>query len=230
MSDLSRTPTRRQTIAWFAAAAASPLALATAPARAAGGGWPALMPTRIAAPGYGPDPNFSEKKVTWPLTLGREERALIDICADTILPPLLGRKPPSALGIAAFVDEWVSAPYERQAADRALILPGLVWLDAEAARRFGRSFARAGGQGQRAIFDAIAWRDRIAPGDERAAAFFASLRAVVMLGYYTTVEGEQELGFVGNAPIEGVYPGPGPEPLKHLERQLARLGLSMPIF
>lgn len=223
--------TRRRTIAWFAAAMASPMAWSggsTAIARSAG--WPALTLKPIAAPGYGADPNLSEKKVTWSLSLEPEQRRLIAVCADLILPAHEGRKPPSALGVDAFVDEWVSAPYSRQAADRTLILTGLAWLDAEAMARFGRPFLRAHPAQQRAIFDLIAWRDRVAPGYEQAAAFFASLRAVIVLGYYTLPEGEEELGFVGNTPSAGVYPGPGPEPLRHLEQQLAQLGLSMPKF
>ncbi|PIB91591.1 gluconate 2-dehydrogenase subunit 3 family protein [Caulobacter sp. FWC2] len=230
MTEPFPTLTRRRTIAWFTAALASPMALPTGPARAASIGWPALMLKPIAAPGYGADPNMSEKKVTWPLSLSPEQRALIRICADIVLPPPAGRKPPSALGIDAFVDEWVSAPYARQAADRTLILAGLVWMDAQAMERFSKSFACATDAQRRVIFDMIAWRDRIAPGCEQAAAFFASLRAIVVLGYYTLPEGEEELGFVGNTPYEGVYPGPGPEPLRHLEQQLARLGLTMPKF
>lgn len=219
--------TRRQTLAWFAAAAASPLAMAAGPARASAG-WPAITLSRIAAPGYGTDPDLAEKKVPWPLTLDPAQRALVRVAADMILPADAGQKPPSALGIDAFVDEWVSAPYARQAADRAAILPGLVWLDAESAARFARPFVRADAAQRKAIFDSIAWSDRVAPGLERAAAFFASLRALVILGYYTTPEGEAELGYVGNTPIEGVYPGPGPEPLTHLQARLTELGLRMP--
>lgn len=230
MTDPFLTPTRRRTIAWFVAAAASPMALAAGPARAAPADWPALGPTRSAGPGYGTDPDLAAKTVTWPLSLGPDERAVIDLCADMILPPPSGGKAPSALGIAAFVDEWVSAPYDRQVADRALIVPGLAWLNAEAQRTSRQPFTRATDAQRHAILDAIAWRDRIAPAHARAGAFFASLRTLVMLGYYTTPEGEQDLGFVGNTPIEGVYPGPDGEPLRHLEGQLARLGLSMPTF
>lgn len=230
-SDLPPTPTRRQTIAWFAAAACSPMALALpggAATAAATVGWPAITLSRIAASGYGPDPDLAAKTVTWPLSLDPAQRQMIRLCADIILPPAPGGKAPSALGIDAFIDEWVSAPYQRQSADRALIVPGLAWLDAEATQRSGQAFAAITDPQRRTIFDTIAWQDRVTPEYAQAAAFFASLRALVVLGYYTTPEGETELGYIGNTPSQGVYPGPGPEPLAHLGKQLAALGLSMP--
>ena len=241
MNDTGLTPTRRTTLAWIAAAAAGPFALAglegeaaaataTTGAGAARGvaGWPAMSLPAITAPGYGPDPDMADKKVPWPLTLTAAQRTVVRRCADMILPPSPGQKAPSALAIDAFVDEWVSAPYARQAADRAAIVPGLAWLDAEATARFGRRFAAATDAQRRAILDAIAWRDRIAPEHREAGAFFARLRGLVIIGYYTTPEGEAELGYAGNTPIEGVYPGAPPEALAHLKAQLAALKLTMP--
>ena len=138
MNDTGLTPTRRTTLAWIAAAAAGPFALAglegeaaaataTTGAGAARGvaGWPAMSLPAITAPGYGPDPDMADKKVPWPLTLTAAQRTVVRRCADMILPPSPGQKAPSALAIDAFVDEWVSAPYARQAADRAAIVPGL---------------------------------------------------------------------------------------------------------
>lgn len=227
------TPTRRATLAWIAAAAASPLAIGGM-ARAAAAPvadpvrWPGAVPPKIAAKGYGTDPDLAAKTVPWPLTLAADQRALVALCADMVLPPAAGQKAPSALAIDAFVDEWISAPYARQAADRAAILPGLAWLDAEARARCGRGFAAASVAQRSEILDAIAWRDRVAPSYREAAAFFARLRAVVILGYYTTPEGEAELGFAGNTPIQGVYPGAPPEAIAHLKAQLDTLGLRMP--
>lgn len=230
MSDLPLTPTRRQSIAWFAAAACSPMALAlpAGTATAASAGWPSITLSRTAASGYGPDPDLAAKKVTWPLSLDPAQRQVVRLCADVILPPAAGGKAPSALGIDTFIDEWVSAPYQRQTADRALIVPGLAWLDSETKQRFSQPFAAISHSQRCKIFDNIAWQERITPEYAQAATFFASLRALVILGYYTTPEGEAELGYVGNTPSQGIYPGPGPEPLAHLQQQMDALGLSMP--
>ena len=226
MTSAPYRPTRRTTLAWLAAAMASPLALQGAAAATAG--WPAMTLPKITGAGYGTDPDIAAKKVTWPLTLTAPQRAMVNACADLILPPAPGQKAPSALAIDAFADEWLSAPYSRQLADRAAILPGLAWLDLEAKARFGQPFLSATDAGRRQIFDSIAWRDRVTPDLAQAAEFFARLRGLVILGYYTTPEGEAELGFAGNSAIAGVYPGPPPEALAHLKAQLAKLNLKMP--
>lgn len=45
--------------------------------------------------------------------------------ADVLLPADAHGPAPSAVGIADFFDEWLSAPYPIQQADRALIVPAL---------------------------------------------------------------------------------------------------------
>jgi hypothetical protein len=231
MTDIRFTVSRRRTMAWMLAAAASPslpaAGRAAAPASAATP-WPATTLPDVTAQGYGTDPDFMEKPVPWPLTLRERECAMIRVCADLILPPADGQKAPSALHIEAFFNEWVSAPYALQRADRALIVPGLVWLDAEAKARFGTDFLTVDDAQRTAIFDRIADKGSAEPAYRQAADFFESLRRVTVLGYYTTPEGMAELGFVGDTPIEGVYPGPDPEALAHLQGQLQALGLSMP--
>ncbi len=229
MTQAQISPSRRTTLAWIAAAAAfGPAAFGAGSGRALAAGWPAQGSPRIASKGYGTDPNLADKKVTWPLTLDPGQRALVSICADMMLPPQRGQKAPSALGIDAFLDEWLSAPYERQVQDRAAILPGLAWLDAESKNRFQSGFAVANAAQRSAIFDDIAFRSKVVPQHRQAGDFFDRLRGLVILGYYTTPEGESELGFVGNTPIEGVYPGPPREALDHLGRELANLKLTMP--
>jgi hypothetical protein len=232
MSDAPLTVSRRGTFAWMAAAAAAASQSLAFPGRAAtpeqAAGWPAANLPEVTARGYGTDPDFKQKAVPWPLTLSARDREKIRISADLILPPDPGQKAPSALAIDAFFDEWVSAPYGQQKADRALILPGLFWLDTEANARFGRDFIAASDAQHRAIFDSIADTSRAAPDYHQPALFFDSLRRLTVLGYYTTPEGTAELGFVGDTPIQGLYPGPSAEALAHLRRQLDALGLAMP--
>jgi hypothetical protein len=231
MTDPRFSVSRRRTMAWMLAAAASsslPAAGRAAARPSAATPWPTATPPAVAAPGYGTDPDFAAKTIPWPLTLHDRERAMIRVCADLILPPAEGQKAPSALQIDAFFDEWVSAPYTLQRADRALIVPGLAWLDADAGARFGADFLSVTDAQRTAIFDSIADKATAGPAYQQAADFFDSLRRVTVLGYYTTPEGMAELGFVGDTPIEGVYPGPGPEALAHLQAQLQMLGLAMP--
>jgi hypothetical protein len=220
MSEISR----RTTIAWMLAASASvPLGGYRMTANA----FPASAPAGAAA-GYGTDPNLLKPVAPWPLTLSPAQREAVRIAADLIIPA--DERSPSAgsLHLDAFVDEWVSAPYPRQQGDAKIILSGLAWLDAEANRRFGKPFAQSADDQRRAIFDDIAWKGRVKPGMEEAAVFFGKLRQLVIAGFYTRPEGAADLGYKGNTPILGDYPGPSAEALAHLHAQLAKLNLPEP--
>ena len=105
------------------------------------------------------------------------------------------------------------------------VLSGLAWLDAESRRRAGKDFTQVDDATRRAIFDAIAWKDRIAPDYAKPAQFFARLRALMLGGFYSLPEGMADIGYLGNTPIAGDYPGPTDEALAHLNLGLARIGI-----
>jgi len=222
---------RRVTLAWVAAAAASPWTVAVVePAQAQQMGqkiglWKDVDVTPVTAPGYGQDPNLVKPAVPWPLTLTQDQRAVLRIAADLILPADSHSPSAGSLPIDAFIDEWVSAPYDQQRRDRIIILSGLAWLDAESTARFSHRFAQASDSERRAIFDQIAFRARVQPGYERPAFFFARLRGLVMGGFYSLPEGMKDIGYIGNAPMTGAYPGPTPEALAHLHAALTKLDI-----
>ena len=58
--------------------------------------------------------------------------------------------------------------------------------------------------------------------------FFGRFRALVLGAYYTRPEGMADLGHVENVATSGLYAGPSPEAMEHLQGQLAALGLSIP--
>jgi len=218
---------RRVTLAWVAAATASPWTVgAVEPAQAQQMGlWKEIDVTPVTVPGYGQDPNLVKPVVPWPLTLTQEQRAVLRIAADLILPADAHSPSAGSLPIDAFIDEWVSAPYPDQQRDRRLILSGLAWLDAEGHARFGHGFAAASDGERRAIFDSIAFRAKVQPGYGRPAIFFARLRGLMLGGFFSRPEGMKDLGYIGNAPMTGAYPGPTPEALEHLHTALAKLDI-----
>jgi hypothetical protein len=209
---------RRQTMAWMLAASA---ALAAGPhtkiARAAD--------EPVAARGYGTDPNLMQPKAPWPLTLSPVQREEIRVAADLIIPADEHSPSAESLHIDAFIDEWVSAPYPRQQADAKIVLSGLDWLDAESKRRFSAKFAAVSDAQRHQIFDDIAWRGKVAAGTGEGAEFFGKLRQLVMAGFYTLPEGVADIGYKGNSPIAGDYPGPTPDALEHLRGKLKELDL-----
>ncbi len=222
------TPSRRQTLQWVMAAAALPLARWTPPAHAAGSGtpapfevvdWPGSLPPPPPAQGYGRDPNLMAPKVTWPLTLSKAQRATVDLLGDLILPA--GDKSPGAgaLGVGGFVDEWISAPYPSQRQDRELVLGGLIWLDAQSRALHQAPFAAIARSDQATLLDALTVETPDA-GMARPVAFMDSLRYLFVLGYYSLDEGKADMGYIGDQPTPGDYPGPTPEALTHFAEVL----------
>ena len=221
MSSISR----RETLAWMSAALASPWVTGVAePAFAQGdmGLWKDVDVTAITGPGYGTDPSLVKPSVPWPLTLSDDQRASLRIAADLMLPADDRSPSGSALGLDAFIDEWISAPYPDQQRDRRLILSGLLWLDAESNARFGHDFAAASDSERRAIFDRIAFKAKVQPGYGRPANFFSRLRGLMLGGFYSRPEGMKDIGYIGNTPSTA-YAGPTDEALAHLNAALAKL-------
>jgi len=203
---------RRTTIKWMLAAAASmPLLDQRAAAQHAAESLP-------AASGYGSDPKLTKlyrPGDVWPLTLSAAQRRTAAALCNVILPG--DDRSPSAesVGVVDFIDEWVSAPYPRQLADRPIVLEGLAWIDAEALLRFHKYFAELDDSRQRAICDDICYEPNAAAKFARAAGFFARYRDLTVGGFYSTPVGHQDLGYIGNVP-QLRFDGPPMELLRKL--------------
>jgi hypothetical protein len=221
---MNATISRRVTLAWVAAAAVLPYT-ATAEEAAAQAPWSDRAIAPLTAAGYGQDPDLQHPSVPWPLTLTSHQRDSVRIAAGLILPADNRSPSGASLHLDAFVDEWISAPYPDQGRDRVLILKGLDWLDAECRQRLQTDFAGASDEQRRAVFDSVAWREKVAPGYEQAALFFARLRGLLMMGFYSLPEGAADIGYMGNNPTLGPYPGPTREALAHLQEAITSMGL-----
>lgn len=222
MSEAPLTVDRRVTLKWLMGAmAASGLPLNGAHAApATNNAWPTTAPPPIKAPGYGTDPKLLEPVVPWPKTLSASQLNTVAALTDTILPAEGSYPAPSKLGIHHFVDEWVSAPYPDQQADRPVILNGLTWIESQAQARHGRPYSTLDEESRAAILR------NAAAADEQGKAFLDKMKFLTTGAYYTSEEGVAELGYVGNVALEGDYPGPTPEALAHLDQVLANLKLT----
>ncbi len=224
MRRLSRREALRRS-AHLAMAAGLPLGF-TAATGMPGAAWAEVPMPPVTAPGYGTDPDLIHPSVPWPNTLTDAQRQLLSLLADHLLPAEGASPAASTVGVVDVVDEWVSAPYPEQVQHRQLLLAGLVWMDADAQARWQQPFAALDAQRQVQIIDSIAWPERTVPEAlAMPVLFFSLLRQLVVGAYYTSPEGVAELGYIGNVPITGDYPGPTPEAMKHLRTQLAALGL-----
>jgi len=203
---------RRTTIKWmFAAAATVPSlqALAYSPQ-------PFALDVKADQAGYGTDPDLTREwrpGGPWPLTLGVTARLTTTALCDLIVPADDASPAASSVGVVDFIDEWISAPYPQQRTDRGIILPGLVWIEAEAQQRFGKAFAALDQVQKEAIANDVCSISKAAPQFATAARFFAKFRDLTAGGFYTTPVGMKAIGYVGNVPL-AKFDGPPLEVLK----------------
>jgi hypothetical protein len=175
----------------------------------------------LAAPttkGYGVDANLVkvyQPGAFWPLTFNPGQRRVATVLADVILPKDDLGPAASEVGVPAFIDEWISAPYPDQQRDRPTILEGLAWLESESKLRFGKGFAQLSGQQHRAICDDICFVESAGPKFHKVAIFFSRFRWLTAAAYYATPEGWKAIGYVGNVILQQ-FDGPPPEVLAKL--------------
>ena len=227
---------RREGLQWIAAAVALLPSMAAVPARAQTAAGPPLTPSapwpsdplaRLAGPGYGTDPDLMKPRVTWPLTLTETQKPQVTVLCDLILPKDATSPGAGEAGVADFIDEWISAPYPTQQDDRDQILRGLAWLDAQATALGATTFAAATPAVQTQILDAVSAATPD-PSLSAAADFFHRLRTLVILGFFTLPAGRAAIGYLGNTPTQGDWPGPSDEALTHFHNLLASLNLKDP--
>lgn len=207
---------RRLALKWISSATAS-LTLPGSPAFGAASKTKLTAAAEPSGKGYGPDPDITKMYKPgdlWPLTLSDDQRALLAVLCDIIIPADAQSPSASAVGVTDFIDEWISSPYPAQAGDRKTMLGGLDKLEDEAQTRSGKGFVQAGDEVQLAIcrdFAKAARKDsKKDPGR-----FFLRLRDLIAGGYYTTPEGMKDIGYRGNISVAS-WDGPPKEVLDRL--------------
>ena len=226
---------RRTTIKWLAATMAAAYTGCSSDDRYLGDEIPARNGASrlgIAADhdgiAYGGDPDRMNPVVPWARTMTEAQLRTTAAFCDIILPEDERSPAASTVGVPDFIDEWVSAPYLQQQQDRASILPGLEWLEQQVRERFGSSFASATEQQKTEVVDAIAGSSAARAELADKAEFFRRFRYLAVGAFYTTETGIEDIGYIGNVPLSGEYPGPSEEAMTHLAGVLKRLGLPLP--
>ncbi|MDN4501502.1 gluconate 2-dehydrogenase subunit 3 family protein [Alteromonadaceae bacterium BrNp21-10] len=192
------------------------------------GHWPQLKLPAITATGYGKDPNvIIPPSAPWPKTLSSEQLGLVATLCDILIPREGDVPSATEVNVPDVIDEWISAPYSRQEQDRQQFLALLIWLDDEARLRFNAKFTQVSTAQQLAIMDDISYdKSDLADEFRRATQAFSSFRRLVLAAFFCSPEGTKDLGYIGNIPIAGDYPGPTDEAMAHLQKVLGELGLS----
>ena len=186
-------------------------AQAAAPAAAAS------QPVRLSSGprGTASDPDLLRPKKDWPRKLFMSELATLAALCDVIIPADAKSPSASAVGVPAYINEHVSAPYDGNARDLVRVRGGVSWLNLESTRRFGRTFARLTNAEQTQICDDICFLPKAKPEFQAGARFFDLVRDLSATAFYTTDAGMKDLGYVGNVALPKWDPPP-PAVLKHL--------------
>jgi gluconate 2-dehydrogenase gamma chain len=95
----------------------------------------------------------------------------------------------------------VSAPYDWAEAALVRVRGGLVWLDTESGRRFGRPFAKLTLAEQTQIADDICFFPDAKPQFKAGARFFGEVRNLTQTAFYTSDAGMKDIGYVGNVAL-----------------------------
>lgn len=207
---------RREAMRWLTGTAA---AGSVAPASGAPG---ETEPAPPALPGRHPvhDPDFTKSAVfPWEKQFTPEELRTTGALADLILPKDELGPAASEVGVPGFIDEWCSAPYEENREAGEVVRGGLAWLNTESFRRFGRPFDEIETPERKVMADLICDEATAAPDLLTGARFFKRFRQLCLGGYYTHPATWKQLGYVGNVPVAGPYPGPPRELIERLGLQ-----------
>ncbi|WP_193165155.1 gluconate 2-dehydrogenase subunit 3 family protein [Microbulbifer hainanensis] len=232
------TLTRRESLKWLgllSAAVAVPAVISLSGGKTVAetgkAHWPKLSLPQVTGKGYGKDPNLIvPPEAPWPLTLEQQELNTIAVLSDIIVPREGNVPSASEVKVPDVVNEWVSAPYARQQADRLEVLSLVVWLEDEAKLRYDAGFRAITNMERLSIIDDIAYKKAYYTEEySKPAEAFSRLRSLVLSAFFCTSEGTKDIGYMGNVPIAGDYPGPTKEAMQHLNGLLDQLGLSLSI-
>ena len=193
-----------------AAAAQQPVVPGPKPRAAA-----AHVPPKTGPRGTLTDPELLNAKANWPRVLSAYELVTLGVLCDMIIPADDKSPSATAVGVPAYINEYVSAPYDW--AERALVRVrgGLTWIDVESGKRFGKRFAAATAAERTQICDDICYVPKAKPDFQAAARFFDQIRDLTASGFYTTDAGMKDLQYVGNVPL-AKFEGPPAEVLRKL--------------
>ena len=125
-----------------------------------------------------------------------DEMATILVLSDIIIPGEGKYPPASETGVGEFI-EFISKdlPYHQTP-----MRGGLRWLKNESYNRYNKEFKDLSSEEQIAIIDNIAYPDEVKSEFTQGAIFFNRIRNLVTTGYFTSKQGIEYLGYMGNKP------------------------------
>jgi hypothetical protein len=124
------------------------------------------------------------------------EMATITVLCDIILPADANSVSASQTGVPAFIEFIAKDMPNYQTPLRG----GMMWLDNQCTKRFGKQFVVCTAAEQIQVVDDIAYPELAKPAMRNGVAFFNTMRDLTMTGFYTSEAGVADLGYIGNQP------------------------------
>ena len=125
-----------------------------------------------------------------------QELRTVGILADFIIPADAKSGSASQAGVPAFIEFMM----KDQPAQQTPMRGGLMWLDSQCNKRFGKKFADCTRNNQVEILDVIAYPEQAAKDMKPGVAFFNMMRNLTATGFFTSQIGIKDLGYMGNVP------------------------------
>lgn len=139
------------------------------------------------------------------------ERETLTKLVDLIIPADANSPGASDVGVPDFIEFMVKDMPELQEPMRN----GLKWMNAYAQQHFQETFIAITADQQIQILDRIAYLDVENDELQEAIDFFSLVRELTASGYFTSKEGIEYLGYVGNRP--NIWEGVPAEVLRHYQ-------------
>jgi gluconate 2-dehydrogenase gamma chain len=127
----------------------------------------------------------------------------VRVLCDLIIPADERSGSASQAQVPEFLDDWIAFRTEQDGNQnfRAEIFGGLMWLDRESNRLFGKDFADASAENQKQILDRIAYPKKAAKADSPWVAFFSQFRSLTVSGFFSSKTGVADLPYLGNTAV-----------------------------
>jgi gluconate 2-dehydrogenase gamma chain len=124
------------------------------------------------------------------------ELATLAVLSDIIIPADEKSGSASQSGVPQFIEFMVKDQPYWQTPFRG----GLVWLDQESRKRFGKVFTALTKAQQLKIVDDIAYPELAKPEMSHGVAFFNTMRNFTATGFFSSEIGIKDIGYKGNTP------------------------------
>lgn len=137
-----------------------------------------------------------DKELFAKVFFNEHELSTIATLCDIILPSNDKYGSATDAGVHDFIEFIVKDMTHHQTPIRG----GLMWLDSFSNKLYNKEFVKCSKDEQLHICDQIAFPKRTAPELKQGEKFFTRMRNLTMIGYFTSKEGIDDLGYKGNTP------------------------------